>query len=656
MNFHAIASLLISAGSLGLACFVYLKGKNKLKNIIFAFVTSSISLWSFGQFMGEVATNPSAALMWTRINLAGGILTLVFFVNFVVVFLEMLSSRKWAVVSAYCLGLVFLILDSTPLFVVQVEPRLIFRYYPVPGPTYPYFILLFLFCAGYGIVELFLALFREKGSFRNQITYIFLSSIVGFFGSATLFFPVFGINVYPFGYYFVPIYVLLGVYAIVKHRLLDITVVIRRGLVYSILAVFLSVLYVGAIILSGEVFKVVTGKGSILATIFLLFVFSIVFNPLRERIQAFVDRYFFKRRYDFVKTVKDICEKSALILDLDELLSETLTKIALTFGARAGVFFIRGKGRDFQARNTFGKTQTMRIIPDRILSATKPDIVEEMGDAVVVPLNIKSRLIGLIFLGRKLSDDDYSSEDLDLLGTLANHLSVSVENAILHEELIERQRELCQADKLASLGTLSAGMAHEIKNPLAIIKGLTQSDNADAEKIREVVPRQIDRINDLVEDLLTFSKPKQLRREKVDINSVLFQTVKFVEKECGNRNIEVKSLLNDGLSSVTGDKELLSQAFLNLMLNGMQAIEGKGMLAVETRGGDSGKIEIVISDTGRGIRKEDIKRVFDPFFTTKEKGSGLGLSVTYRIIKEHGGEISVDSEVGKGSTFTISLP
>jgi signal transduction histidine kinase len=285
-------------------------------------------------------------------------------------------------------------------------------------------------------------------------------------------------------------------------------------------------------------------------------------------------------------------------------------------------------------------------------------IVEGPPEEVLIPLKIKGDLIGFIDISEKLSEDSYSDEDLSLLTTLAGSLAIAIENASLHEEMLEKERQLFQSDKLASLGTLSAGMAHEIKNPLAILKGMAQSlpenigDREYLKKISEVVPRQIDRIDNLVEDLIAFSKPKEIEKTAVDVNSIVHDSVKFVNEECKKRGIQLELNLNNRIPMISADRELLTQAFLNLMLNAIQSMQNGGKLSVGTQeAGD--RIQIDISDTGHGIDKENISRIFDPFFTTKEKGSGLGLAVTYRIIKEHGGEIEVESEVGVGTKFKV---
>jgi signal transduction histidine kinase len=234
---------------------------------------------------------------------------------------------------------------------------------------------------------------------------------------------------------------------------------------------------------------------------------------------------------------------------------------------------------------------------------------------------------------------------------------------MLYEDALEAQKKLYQADKLATVGALAAGLAHEIKNPIAAIKGFAQViDRAvvehDAEAIKDfkdVVPRQLDRINEIVEKLLTLSKPPKLEKKKIDINELLEEIIKLVEKQALKQRVEmVKSF--DDLPQTLADPEQLTQAFLNLILNAIQSMPEGGQIEIRTRFMGTDRIVVEFIDNGMGIPKEKLSRIFDPFYTTKETGSGLGLSITQKIIIDHQGKIDVQSEVGKGTKFSLTLP
>ena len=231
------------------------------------------------------------------------------------------------------------------------------------------------------------------------------------------------------------------------------------------------------------------------------------------------------------------------------------------------------------------------------------------------------------------------------------------------EELGAMQVRVAQSERLASLGMLAAGVAHEVNNPLGGILALTAltledmpKDHPDRENLEEVI-RQTERCRDIVKGLLEFSRQSRSNQELVDLNRILEETLALVSKQSMFFNISLVSSLAANLPPVMADRSQIQQVFINILMNAVQAMKERGTLSVATRhAGNS--VEVAISDTGCGIPQEQISRIFDPFFTTKDsgQGTGLGLSIAYGIVTTHRGTISVQSEVGKGSTFTIRMP
>ena len=233
------------------------------------------------------------------------------------------------------------------------------------------------------------------------------------------------------------------------------------------------------------------------------------------------------------------------------------------------------------------------------------------------------------------------------------------------EELVNMQARVAQSDRLASLGMLAAGVAHEINNPLGGILALTgltvedlRKDDPNRENLEEVI-RQTLRCRDIVKGLLQFSRQSRGNAEAVDLNDVLQDTLSLIEKQALFFNITVVRQLEPELPPVVADRSQFQQVFINILMNAVQAMNEQGTITIKTgyKSTDN-SVEVAISDTGQGIRREDIGRIFDPFFTTKEggHGTGLGLSIAYGIVTTHGGSISVQSEVGTGSTFTLRIP
>jgi two-component system nitrogen regulation sensor histidine kinase GlnL len=236
----------------------------------------------------------------------------------------------------------------------------------------------------------------------------------------------------------------------------------------------------------------------------------------------------------------------------------------------------------------------------------------------------------------------------------------------------ELEEDLKRADRLVLIGTLAAGLAHEIRNPLGGIKGAAQllrrsaDSNRSVREFTDIMIREVDRVDLLIEQLLDLSRPAQLTLAAVNIHEILEDVLLLEGQTVNDREIHIRKRFDPSLPPIRGDRAQLTQVFLNLVKNAFQAMKRSGALTITTRletdyhirGQDTGPnrfIWVDLADEGGGIREEDLPHIFSPFFTTKINGTGLGLATCYRIIKEHGGTIRVETTEGKGSTFKVSL-
>jgi len=233
------------------------------------------------------------------------------------------------------------------------------------------------------------------------------------------------------------------------------------------------------------------------------------------------------------------------------------------------------------------------------------------------------------------------------------------------QERHQMQEQMAQADRLASVGQLSSGVAHEINNPLGVILGYTQlmlrSEPGDSERFKDLktIEKHVRHCKSIVEDLLNFARRSEPKKEKVDIHKTIEEVLGFIGQNIGSSRIEFQTDFDRSIPPVVVDDKKIKQVLINLLMNARHAVGTKGTIRVSTaRHAAEGQLEIQVTDDGYGIEEKHLKHIFDPFFTTKPtgEGTGLGLSVSYGIVKKHGGEIRVKSKPGEGSTFTVVLP
>lgn len=307
-------------------------------------------------------------------------------------------------------------------------------------------------------------------------------------------------------------------------------------------------------------------------------------------------------------------------------------------------------------------------LTDEIAGATEMQLLRQFAGGVIVPLIYQTRLAGLFLISDKVSRREFSADEMEFLSALGNQISVAIENARLYEaeraaneQLWEAQRQLVRSERMAALGEMSAKIAHEVNNPLGIIKNYllllsrAGAENTQVTDYATIVSQEIDRIAGIVRELREFQRPFRSEMEPVNVRAVLETTFTLVERQFQAAHIEIVRDLAEGDPIVKGSADSLKQVFLNLMINARAAMHDGGRLTVRSaRVGN--ELHLGFLDTGGGIKEEIIPLIFEPFFTTKgESGSGLGLSICQGIIKSHKGSITFRN-VGAGGCFDITLP
>jgi signal transduction histidine kinase len=640
-----------------------------------------------------IAPNKTIALFGVRICNIGYILIPVLFLHFILALLKINKLKRRILYLAYTVNFFMHILNFTELYIKDLTPKLVFEYYPLPGILYPLYVLMFFSYIGYAYYELLKGYMRSTGIERNQIRYVFVASTIGFSGGITVFLPVFNINVYPFGYLFFFLYSVVITYAIVKHRLMDITFVIKKGVTYAyaslllLIPLFLLVIY-------GQ--QVAFSSVSYPFSFFMLVVIvtaAYFFPRVKVRAEKTVEQIIFKNKYDYKKTISELSRAMVSILSTSDLCQEIITTTTEAMRVEKASIYILDEEKGFyELYESMGLGEEKIVAHyhkedpffrwvekykeifikeelERSAAGDKDQAViermDQMESEICIPLVTKQKLIGVINLGMKSGGGMYTHEDLDLLATLANQATIAVENARLYEDISRAKVQMQRADRLASLGTLTAGLAHEIRNPLVAIKTFTQllPERFDDDEFRDhflhVTVGEVDRISSLVNELLEFARPSQPNLNKEDLNQIMEKMLLLVASASHEKNLEIVRDFHQSLPPVVLDKEQIKQVFLNILLNAIDATSENGTITVGTKlvkkSGYQDAVKIMVRDTGKGIPKEDLERIFTPFFTTKHQGSGLGLAISHQIVQEHHGSIEVESEESKGTTFCVTL-
>lgn len=305
-----------------------------------------------------------------------------------------------------------------------------------------------------------------------------------------------------------------------------------------------------------------------------------------------------------------------------------------------------------------------------IIDSHRLAILNQYNVQLVVPLIMKNRLLGLLFLPAKISGAEFHENDVEFLSLLMNQLSVALENSSLYvrerearQELEHAQQLLIVTEKMAALGKLSASIAHEVNNPLGIISNYLQilsnrklPDDVYANYIK-ILKEEVKRIAGIVRQLLDFYRPQQEEIDQVDLKRVIAESLALLSNQLSNSDIDVNLDLPNKLPIIPGSPEKLKQVFLNLLMNSRDFMPNGGQIDITAKIIED-NMAIEISDNGPGIPREIISKIFEPFFTTKpgREGTGLGLSVCYGIIQWHQGSIAVRNNISGGATFIITLP
>ena len=690
-SYFFLAPLLAALGNSALAVVVLRRDHRDEINRIFAFATVMVVFWNLNIFVFSASSNFATAFYWSRVFRVGTLMLPVAVTHFFFVFSEMRSVwvRRFLLL-AYTVASCLILLNAGDLLVSDLR-HYQSGFYFVGTRLYRVYTLLAFVCAAVTFYLLISEYVRATSPRKRLQAKLWLfTASVGVPFALTNLILVPSTRIPPLGN-LANLYVGVLAYGILRHRLMDVDLVLTKGLAYA--AVSLIVIApASALVLWLE--RLSFGRIQVDFSVVLLLIFVAMvalFRPLRLRAQSRIQRSFFREKHQyraalnaFSHSILRIIERDKLIHEIAATLHATLklegaavllldeAKHEYTVSAAVGQpLMMSGIGEDHDLVRSLRHRQ-QAVLRDELEASSDPG--ERVGAAaacrtlaceVCVPLTIGGKLIGFVSLGRKRDLDGFSTQDLVLLEAVAAEASIALENARLYQELKRSQDIIRRADRLSALGTLAAGIAHEVRNPLVSIQTFFQlaperlHDEEFFTTFLSMTANEVKRISNLITELLSFARSPTRSLGAISVNEVAERVMTLLEPETRKHELTLTRALSADVPLVYADADQIKQVLINLVLNAIQATPPGGKIwvtsrAVQDQGETFGRLEI--RDDGRGIPEERLTDIFNPFFTTKDKGTGLGLTIAHRIVTEHGGFIRVESKEGRGSSFSVDLP
>ncbi|MBL7069613.1 MAG: GAF domain-containing protein [Candidatus Omnitrophica bacterium] len=676
-----------------------LQNRRNIQNISYFVLNFFVALYSFGYFFWQFSSDATTAVAWFKILTVGIILLNNAYLFFVFVFVNILQTRKKLLVSCLFINIVFIALNFGNLLYTNLVPRYNLGFWPVPTRFFGIYLLFWFWQCLYGFYWLLKGEKAAEGRRKQQIRYFKVAAIIGFLGGATNWPMWYNIYIPPYTNILISFYIGIVAYAIVRHQLLDIEVIIRRAVVFAGLFAAIYGVFAFFTFLTQDIFQGITGGNRWFALIPSIFIITIALRPLESFLVNVTDKYLFQKKYDYKELLRAFADDVLSVMDLKKILNETINTLINTLRIEnCGILLlnkdkniyeltaskgIKNKNLTFDRESlliSYLERSKMHLEKNKHLQqmddkGTIKEDMKKLETELVLPLVLHDSLIGAITLGRKKSGEPYTQDDLDILIPLSRSEAVAISNAQVMDDLSKTQAEAAQREKMAVIGTLASGINHEICNPLGIARGqcevflLNAKDGLyekrskeeqvyEAMRIMEKVIKETDRATAITKKLSSFAKPGTGDiNEDVNIEQEVDEVNTLVGHELKLEKIDFVKEIPRNLTNIRADRKQIQEIFFNLIRNAGQAINERGRITVRAREEDK-KVVIDIEDTGHGISEDRLGQIFNPFYTTKApgKGTGLGLFIVKQVIQRNRGNISVKSKVGEGTTFTLEFP
>lgn len=681
----------------------YQKNPNSATHKLLTFLTLIFACWTVANYFSLHSSTEEETLFWIRmvmvITAPMGPVLYLFSKAFPG---PELKTNKFILFMLFSLSLVVAGISFTPLLFESVSLENGVK--PTPGPAIPLYGLLLIGSTFGGFVEIFLKYRKSHGLEKLQLKYLVFGITVTF--SLLILTNFLFVVLLSFSELVIlgPIFTLVFVgfitYSIIKHRLMEIRLVIARSLAYTLLLAILATLYTIGIFSVSPYFlgKQITIQQMIVSSTLAL-ILALTYEPLKKLLESHTDKIFFKGKYNTDEVILTLTTTIASTFKLKELTQRTLHDLLKALHIAHGAFITYGKDGKFLIiqegnlkhpnydKETIYKLLSLkrRVILDEEKEMKNKQLLRKLNMVVSLPLREHGKNEGLLLLGEKKTGEIYTQQDVNVLDIFVPEMSLAIRNASSYEEIqrfnvtLREQIEKATGElkiahgKLQELDKLKdefLGVAsHELRTPITSIKALAQVLHRKSERenntknilLLERIDKQADRITNLINDLLNISNIEAgkliLREEEFNFDSMVRRVVSEVQYTTDTHKILVEGEIK---RMVYGDDNRLEQVMSNLLTNAIKYSPGGKDVSVRLSD-ENDHVLVGIQDSGEGIAKKDQKKIFKRFYRSAVEdknisGFGLGLYISAEIIRRHKGKIWVESELGKGSTFYFTVP
>jgi signal transduction histidine kinase len=692
--------LINAAVSLSVAVAVYWRNRYQAVGPLMGATMAGTALWlyAFAQYFQPISGRD--ALFWARVTLTASVLINPMLFHSMCALIQNQRRYAWWIGGAYGAAVIFILLVwQGPMIEGIKRTAMMDHYIRYNRKLYPLVGLHIVFWQLFGAGVLTYSARTAIGYKRTQLLYFIVAWSIVFLTTTAIMLPLeYNFNVPPFGFLILPVNLVFLAYVMAKTRLADFNVVIARVLLHTVtlvVVVGVSLLFIGGVTWADPGFL---NPQQILFTITLVVVIGLAlatglprFLPRAERI---MQERLFNRRYGYQDALSSLVKELSHVPNMDEILQKVATALhsemqvsrvlvlmqdplsgqyelqaesGLSVQEQAMGFMLREDTRVIEwlrdKRDVLVRDEIARRVPAHVVSELDVDL-QRLNVTACVPMLVQDQLTGLICLGEKANRDMFFVSDLRLLETLATEVALAVKYRRMEDQIFRK-------NKLIELGTIAAGVAHEIRNPLASIRTFAQlmpdkmDDPEFTGEFSKLVLKDVDRITKVVESMLAFARPAQVTIAEHRATDIVEEAILLVQPRIKSKHIEITKQFHVQ-PTLRVDKQQILQVLVNLISNAADALPEHGKIRVATgigvmegaseNNGSQRMAVIEVADNGPGISASVRNRLFDPFFTTKKEGTGLGLSISQKIARDHGGIITISSVEGKGTAFRVNLP